>query len=204
MHLHFERRIITAYTAAMPLFPKSLASAYRQEGDTLLIELKLRDTRQLFNSLDPAPFIEKDLDEDAENYIIDAVREVRTHRSKKLIVYLPPDLVGTEDALSLPRAVHAYFGYRAEHAGLQLRHTLRQGLVSLGIGLSFLAACLVLRESLMASSGVRSVVAEGLLIMGWVAMWRPIETFLYDWWPIRRHRTLLDEIAHMPIEVRPR
>jgi hypothetical protein len=51
---------------------------------------------------------------------------------------------------------------------------------------------------------MHSIIDEGLLIMGWVAMWRPIETFLYDWWPIRSRRTLLDEIAHMPIEVRPR
>jgi hypothetical protein len=51
---------------------------------------------------------------------------------------------------------------------------------------------------------VRPIIAEGLLIMGWVAMWRPIETFLYDWWPIRRHRALLTQIARMPIEVRPR
>jgi hypothetical protein len=56
----------------------------------------------------------------------------------------------------------------------------------------------------MASSGMHSIIDEGLLIMGWVAMWRPIETFLYDWWPIRRRRTLLEEIAQLPIEVRPR
>lgn len=188
----------------MSLFRTSLASAYRREGDTLLIELKLRDTRQLFNSLDPAPFIEKDLDDDAETYIIDAVREVRTHRSKKLIVYLPRELVSTEEAQSLPRAVGAYFAYRVEHAGLRLRHTLREGVVALGIGLAFPGACLVLRESFVASSGMRGVIDEGLLIMGWVAMWRPIDTFLYDWWPIHRRRTLLDHIAHMPIEVRAR
>ena len=193
-----------AYTAAMPLFRTSLASAYRQEGDTVLIELKLRDTRQLFNSFDPAPFIEKDLDDDAENYIIDAVREVRAHGSKKLIVYLPHDQVVTEDAHSIPDAIHAYFDYRAEHADLQLHRALREGVVALGIGLAFLALCLVLRQSLVGSSGAQTLIDEGLLIMGWVAMWRPIETFLYDWWPIRSHRTLLREIAHMPIEVRSR
>ena len=193
-----------AYTAAMSLFRTSLASAYRTEGDNLLIELKLRDTRQLFNTFDPAPFVEKDLDDDAENYIIDAVREVRAHGSKKLIVYLPHDQVVTEDAQSIPPAIHAYFDYRAEHADLQLHHTLREGAVSSGIGLAFLALCLVLRQSLVGSSGADSVIDEGLLIMGWVAMWRPIETFLYDWWPIRSRRTLLREIAHMPIEVRPR
>ena len=185
----------------MSLFRPSLASAYRTEGDALLIELKLRDTRQLFNTFDPSPFIEKDLDDDAETYIIDAVREVRSHGSKKLIVYLPHDQVATEDALSIPAAIQGYFDYRAEHADLQLHRTLRQGVVSLGIGLGFLALCLVLRQSLVEAE---SLIDEGLLIMGWVAMWRPMETFLYDWWPIHSRRRLLRAIAHMPIEVRSR
>lgn len=187
-----------------PLFRTSLASAYRREGDTVLIELKLRDARQLFNSFDPAPFIEKDLDDDAENYIIDAIREVRAHGSKKLIIYLPPDQVVTDDAQSIPTAIQAYFDYRAEHAQLQLHHSLREGVVALGIGLGFLALCLVLRQSLVGSSAADGLIDEGLLIMGWVAMWRPIETFLYDWWPIRSRRRLLREIANMPIEVRSR
>lgn len=65
----------------MSPFRTSPTSAYRRESDTVLIGLKLRDTRQLFSSLDPAPFIEKDLGDDADSYIIDAVREVRAHRS---------------------------------------------------------------------------------------------------------------------------
>ncbi len=142
--------------------------------------------------------------DDAEAYIIDAIREVRAHGSKKLIIYLPHDQVVTEDAQSIPAAIQAYFDYRAEHADLQLHQALRQGVVSLGIGLAFLAVCLLLRQSLVGTSAAEGVIDEGLLIMGWVAMWRPIETFLYDWWPIRSRRTLLREIAHMPIEVRPR
>ena len=34
------------------------------------ISLKLRDMSQLFNSMDPSPFIEKDLDDDAEEFIV--------------------------------------------------------------------------------------------------------------------------------------
>ena len=34
------------------------------------ISLKLRDVHQLFNSMDPSPFIEKDLDDDAEEFIV--------------------------------------------------------------------------------------------------------------------------------------
>lgn len=43
---------------------------------------------------------------------------------------------------------------------------------------------------------------EGLYIVGWVAMWRPLEVFLYDWRPIR-HRALYAKLARIPVIVRP-
>jgi hypothetical protein len=45
-----------------------------------------------------------------------------------------------------------------------------------------------------------TIVSEGLLILGWVAMWRPVEIFLHDWWPELGKRKLFDRIAHMQIE----
>jgi hypothetical protein len=30
------------------------------------------------------------------------------------------------------------------------------------------------------------IIGEGMLIIGWVAMWRPLEIFLYEWVSIRR------------------
>jgi hypothetical protein len=34
------------------------------------------------------------------------------------------------------------------------------------------------------------IIRESLLIGGWVAMWRPMEILLYDWWPIRAEARL--------------
>lgn len=39
------------------------------------IRLRLRDMSQLFNSMDPSPFIEKDLDDDAEEFIVSWAQE---------------------------------------------------------------------------------------------------------------------------------
>ena len=45
------------------------------------------------------------------------------------------------------------------------------------------------------------VIQESLLIGGWVAMWRPLEVFLYDWWPIRREARLYDRLSEMPVRI---
>jgi hypothetical protein len=48
-----------------------------------------------------------------------------------------------------------------------------------------------------------TVLREGLTILGWVAMWRPVEIFLYEWWPILEQQRTCERIAGLDIEVRP-
>ncbi|AKB18654.1 MULTISPECIES: hypothetical protein [unclassified Methanosarcina] len=55
--------------------PKGTEALYREREGKLLIELELRSMMQIFNSFGPAPFQEKELDEDAEVYIYDIVGE---------------------------------------------------------------------------------------------------------------------------------
>jgi hypothetical protein len=80
---------------------------------------------------------------------------------------------------------------------------LQLGRSSLGIGIAFLVACMLLRELLrgFGTTGWLEVVEEGLLILGWVAMWRPIELLLYDWRPQRRMRLTHENLARMRVEI---
>jgi hypothetical protein len=32
-------------------------------------------------------------------------------------------------------------------------------------------------------------------------MWRPLEVFLYDWWPIRADARLFDRLSDMPVRI---
>lgn len=178
--------------------------AYRREhGDTLL-EIRLHDVRQLFHTLDPAPIHEKDLDENAAAYLLDACNEAGSRRQLRLVVHLPMSEAQSDSARTLPEAVNHYFAYREKQQRNELMKLLRYGVVSLAIGLMFLVACLVLRRALISHQVVvdSTIVDEGLLILGWVAMWRPIEVLLYDWWPLPRRRTLLRRLATIPVEVR--
>lgn len=176
-------------------------SVYRREGDTWLIEIRAREVRQLFHDLDPAPFREKDLDPAAGTYIEDAVRDIGPGQRCRLVVHLPEPECRSEDARTLPHALVHYFEYRAQQSRVELRRLLARGLVSLVIGLAFMFACLSLRRWLMAL-GSNGVITEGLLLIGWVALWRPVEIFLYDWWPIRRRQGRFVSIARMPVEIR--
>jgi hypothetical protein len=87
----------------------------------------------------------------------------------------------------------------------ELRELFRVGRRSLAIGIAVLALCLTASQwfaPLIPNATAASVMQESLIIVGWVANWRPIEIYLYDWWPIRRRRRLLARIADAPVIVR--
>jgi hypothetical protein len=178
---------------------------YRIEGDATLIELNLDRVDQLFNSFDPAPFLAKDLDGDAEEWIVGALSELPEDRKTRLVIHLPASEAESKQAQGLSDAIHNYFAYRASTAARDLRVEFQRGRTSLMIGLAFLVACTALRELLLATLSetiLRHGLNEGLLIVGWVAMWRPLEIYLYDWWPHRRRRSLFERLAQIDIEVR--
>jgi hypothetical protein len=80
---------------------------------------------------------------------------------------------------------------------------MKQGRTSLFIGLVFLATCLVITKTLLRGEAGTwaAVLRESLSIAGWVAMWRPMEIYLYDWWPLRLRRTSYLKLSNMPVDI---
>ena len=178
---------------------------YRRDHGRTLIEIRLSSIHQLFDSLDPAPFPERSLDNDAEEYIVSSARDISHSDPIKLVFYLPRDQLALSETIGLGDAIHNYFDYRLSMARRQMRHQWRDGRITLAIGLGFLFACITLRQIIFAlgRDTLEQIVAEGLLISGWVAMWRPIQVFLYDWWPLQRNCAVFQKLKRTPVEVRP-
>jgi hypothetical protein len=166
------------------------------------IMLRLRELAQLFNSMDPSPFVDRDLDADAEEYIMSWARELPAGRELELVIQLsapsPADPVaGVEDS------VRRYFTTRAAIKRLEFGQMMRRGRLSLLVGSVFLATCLALGQ-LVSRSGagpVADFIREGLSIAGWVGLWRPLEIYLYDWWPLFEERRRLDLLARIRVRI---
>jgi hypothetical protein len=168
------------------------------------ISVKVRELSQLFNSMDPSPFLDRDLDHDAEEFIVSSAREAHGSRSFELAIHL-----GTapepERARDTESAVQHYFAARAELKRREFRLLLRRGHSVLLVGLLFLSVCLLLSGVVtrIASTQVTEILREGLIIVGWVAMWRPLEIYLYEWWPLREEWRSLQLLAHMRVRLIP-
>lgn len=168
-----------------------------------LIEVKVQSLHQLFNSMDPSPFHERDLDHDAEDFIVSWAQEHHRSAPLKLLVHLgqPPEI--GDAAKIVTESIHHYFEYKAALSHRELRRLMREGWISLVIGLAFLITCVVAAKSIAKSAGEwKELTKEGLTILGWVAMWHPLEIYLYRWWPQWGLGRIYRKLSAMPVEVR--
>jgi len=173
-------------------------------GSPGLIEVRVREVAQLFNSMDPSPFHERDLDADAEEFIISWALEHPGAPRLKLVVHLAKAPAGVSATVMISEAVHHYFAYRARLNWLEFKQLMRQGRTALIVGLVFLAVCFALGQFIgrLGTGTWHELTREGLTISGWVAMWRPLQIYLYDWWPLRRRGAVFRKLSVMDVEVR--
>lgn len=163
-----------------------------------IIEVRIRELAQLFNSLDPSPFHDRDLDSDAEEHIAGWARELPDKQPLRIVIHLPEGEALKARDRDLPKAVAHYFDLRAQRKARELKELFRMGRRYLMIGVPILIACLLASHVLQLQFGpgpLARTLEESLIIVGWVANWKPIETFLYDWWPLKRHIALYRRLA---------
>ena len=168
-----------------------------------LIDLHITELSLLFNAMDPSPPREKDLDPKVEEFIVSWARAAR--RDSQFALQMHVDRTGVPEQVDTVRdAIHEFFRQRSLSATRRLSQLFRVGRTSLLIGVLFLSAAVTLAglvERGLGASHISALIREGIIIGGWVAMWRPLEIFLYDWWPILAERKLLDRLSVMPIRI---
>jgi len=182
----------------------SVTAAKTTVEDAVEIAVRTRTVAQLFSSFDPSPFREKDLDAGVEEFLVSWVRELPAGAPFAIVVHLPLEEAARPEAAGIGEAFAHYFNDRAQAGRHSLRELFRIGRRSLAIGLCVLVACLSASQvlpALVPNHTVARVLEESLIIVGWVANWRPIEIYLYDWLPIRRHIQLYQRLADAPLRV---
>lgn len=166
------------------------------------ISLRVVKLSELFNSMDPMPFQNRDLDPDAHEFIESWAVGYPSSSHFRIHIHIV-EMPAEDPTPTVVAAIHNYFSYKAELTRRSLVLMLREGRTSLLIGLCFLAACLMGADLLPAGNDhpALRVLREGLMIVGWVAMWRPMQIFLYEWWPLARRIRILKSLSEASVHV---
>ena len=171
---------------------------------THTLQLRVRDLQQLFNSLDPTPFLNKDLDPACEEFIENWAMALPHASHLHLTIHVEQLHCTTTEAGELvAEAIHNHYGYKAELVRGQLRQLLRMGRISLAIGIAFVAVCMLLAEAIssLVPGSAAKIARESLTIIGWVALWRPVQIFLYDWWPVKGRIRVFENLRFARVNV---
>jgi hypothetical protein len=180
--------------------PGHVRHDHSHAGSTATVTVHVRNLTQLFNSLDPSPFWDRDLDRAAAEFIEEEFADRKSARAWHLHVHT---VEGAELAADLQAAVEHYYERLVASTRLKLRDNLRIGEVALLAGVSILFVCTTVRGLLSRwLTDVPRVLSDGLIILGWVALWRPAEALVYDWIPLYRKRRLYERLAGVRVTVR--
>lgn len=168
-----------------------------------VIDIRIQRITQLYDSLDPSPLHEKTLSHAVKNYIVDCAGEYGLDEPLRLVLHVPAPI--REYEAEITRAIHAHF--QAQHAQCRRRYRrrVRQGMRLLFMGLAVLATTLLARALLVnpGNSKVLIAISEGLLIIGWVAMWRPIEVLLFERAENHQNMALFERLSQIGVEFAP-
>jgi len=167
------------------------------------LSLQVREIAQLFNSMDPTPFLNKDIDPRAEDYIEAWASGFAPGSHFHITIHLEQWPTDGDPSEILKAAIQNHFSYKAERTRSTLKQFLQQGRISLIIGIVFVSLCLFAADAIgkLGTHTGSTIARESLTIVGWVAMWRPLQIFLYDWWPFQRQIRLYQNLGIAHIQV---
>jgi hypothetical protein len=163
------------------------------------IQVRVATVEGIFNPMDPTPLEERSLNQEVADWIEEWAEDFDKDHEITVEIYVADGRFAGRE-LAIVNGLHNHFEYRAWQSGRELSKLMREGRVSLLIGICAIAFFNAAGRLIGASKNpVVEVIHEGLSVLGWVSMWKPMEIFLYEWWPIRRERRACRRLAECTV-----
>src|SRR5688572_18447617 len=166
------------------------------------IKLSLLSIDQILLRPKPSNYRRRMLNEDVEDFIIEEARACPRQNAILLTINLPANEIVS--ALGIRAAIASHFEHLRKKSEKDCLRTIHLGWRSLLVGFAFLILIFGLTQigdRIIPEGGVAMMIRESLVILGWVAMWRPADLLLYEWYPFKRDATLFRKLANSEVQV---
>jgi len=166
------------------------------------IILEVNNADQLLIAPDSIFHSKRWLKPDAEEAIVEEATMAPSKGQIHLKIYLHKDEIRRMD--EIVSAIHQHFLYRRKKSERELKRALELGWTSLLISIVFLCLLVFLTLiiiKLLPESGLSLTFREILIILGWVALWRPADLLFYEWRPFKREVNLFRKLEQCKVEI---
>ncbi|HSY61769.1 MAG TPA: hypothetical protein VK796_07825 [Cytophaga sp.] len=147
-----------------------------------------------------------------EDWIDTIISTISAHGAKKdykIVIHVPKSLT-TLDVATISAKLKEFYQIHTTELKNELMVMKTQSLDALIKGVPIMIAALslnfVIEQHLKNELHINYyefILKESMYIFGWVSMWKPIELFLYDRWPLNRKLKSYDKMLVTPIHILP-
>jgi hypothetical protein len=166
------------------------------------ITLRLKNVEDIFLASPASLYCKRTLNENAEEFIVEQAMALPRHAEISLKLVIPSYEIIMENEVAT--AIHKHFGFCREKSERKLKHTIQLGWRSFIIGFIFLTVMFLLTKVInrfLPQGGLAITLRELLIILGWVALWRPADLLLYDWYPHKRDANLFGRLERSKVQL---
>jgi hypothetical protein len=172
----------------------------REHGLSDEFAIRVGGSDELFAPLQSRPVAERSLDEGVRLYLLDEWERVRKTRPSSLTVYAPASDRARIDEQAVGTAVRA--DLRAHTRRLREASPLsRRERIAAWTGVILFLISIVISTSLdrLSSDPLVAGVSQGIVVVGWVALWAPAQSVAVDILPHHFARKRYAELAKVEL-----
>jgi hypothetical protein len=183
---------------------KNLLKHYRRDAEgNYLLEFNIKSVEDFYSEYDPFPYEQRDLNPKLVNAISKQMVVFPEDAKIKIVFYLDKRLKKKkiEDVFSKALRHNLEFYYLDND--VHLRRRLRKGKNILLAALTIFVGCVscsLLIIKFLPDDMIWNILSEGFFVGGWVSMWHPVQTLLYDWIPLREEKKKFKRLMSAEIE----
>ncbi len=187
---------------------------YYETEDEALFDIELEDLSHLVVAPEQNPYSERPMEYLGQSAIarmksMHRPSAFRHHMSYRLLLRMPREQI-TSDTPSQARALISKYGAKMiEDNNSRIRQIQARGRRQLPYALTILFVCIALGvafglELFLEMAPITALaISEGFYIVGWIALWRPMDVLLFDPMEVRTENKLLRHLMEMRIDVVP-
>jgi hypothetical protein len=162
--------------------------------------IRVSSVDELFREFDARPVADRNLSSDARWSMLDEWELVRKSEPSSLTIYAPASERAETDEDAVRTCIHR--SLRAAAGPLRdIEPLSRQEKVAARIGIVVLFLSIVISTAIdrVSEDVIVEGFAQGILVVGWVALWRPAERFVVEVVPHVFNRRRIAEFANIDL-----
>ncbi|KGE73372.1 hypothetical protein [Spirochaeta lutea] len=162
------------------------------------IDVRIGVYRDIYNDFDFSPLQNRDLDKDLIEYLAECSYEIPLKNQVIVNFYMPQGIRDRSREQNSVKGFHHYFLYTQRKLHTERRELLRNLTLYGFSGFLFLVFAYLTQEHL-STSGLLSILPEGLYIGGWVLLWEIFEVIFFTLRQINRKIRIYKRLSESEI-----